>query len=232
MWRRATGPAIALLTMLWVSSPAYASQVYVVRAGDTLWRISHHLGVRPADLAARNHLALTDKIHPGLRLTVPEASPSVEDSVAESPRVAGAERAADPSHASLETRPVVPSRLSASTSAAVQVAMRLVGAPYRWSGMGNGGFDCSGLVAHVFSAIGRVLPHSSFAQYEVGTTVSRQALGPGDLVFFQTYGAGASHVGIYIGASQFVHASYSRGVILSSIEEPYFRDRFIGARRL
>ena len=61
--------------------------------------------------------------------------------------------------------------------------------------------------------------------------VSREALGPGDLVFFRTYSAGASHVGIYVGGSRFVHASYSRGVVLSSIEEPYFRDRFIGGRR-
>ncbi len=231
MGRRATAPVIVLLTMLWASSPASAGQVYVVRAGDTLWRISHRFGVRPADLAALNRLALTDAIHPGLRLAVPGTAPSAAGPVVISPQVLGPEHAAVPSPAPAQIRTVVPPRPSAFSSAAVRVAMGLLGRPYRWSGTGDGGFDCSGFVAHVFAALGRPLPHSSFAQYEVGTMVSREALGPGDLVFFRTYTAGASHVGIYVGGSRFVHASYSRGVVLSSIEEPYFRDRFIGGRR-
>ena len=54
----------------------------------------------------------------------------------------------------------------------------------------------------------------------------------GDLVFFRTYRPGPSHVGIYIGGGRFVHVSYTRGVIISSIEDPYFNGRFIGARRI
>ena len=70
------------------------------------------------------------------------------------------------------------------------------------------------------------------AQYEIGMLVSRWELTPGDLVFFRTYNAGASHVGIYIGDGRFIHASDSRGVVISSIEEFYYRDRFLGGRRM
>ncbi len=222
MWRGAAGPVVVLLVLLWASSPASAAQVYVIRAGDTLWRISRHLGVRPADLAAANHLTLTDTIHPGLRLTVPGDAP---------PPALG------PEHATRSPAPVVigasaPARVSARSSAAVRIATGLLGRPYQRSGTGDRGFDCSGLVAHVFAALGRPLPHSSFAQYELGAGVPREDLAPGDLVFFRTYSPGPSHVGVYIGDSRFIHASYSRGVVVSSLEEPYFHDRFIGGRRL
>lgn len=230
MWRRTATPLIVVLAMLWASGPAYAGQVYVVRAGDTLWRISHRLGVRPADLAAANHLALAGTIHPGLRLTVP-AAPAAGGPVVTPQETPALEHAVIVPRAPDAHPAAGPARVSAFSSAAVRIAMALVGRPYQWSGMGDGGFDCSGLVAHVFAALGRSLPHSSFAQYEVGTIVSRLALAPGDLVFFHTYSPGASHVGIYVGEDRFVHASYSRGVVISSLQDAYFRERFIGGRR-
>jgi peptidoglycan DL-endopeptidase LytE len=225
MWRGGVAPALALVGVLWASSAVEAGQVYVVRAGDTLWRISHHLGVRPLDLAAANHLVLTATIHPGLRLAVPDTAPPATAQVTPPPTGPVPERGriADPP-VRLHAAPVSPGP--------ARIAVGLLGRPYRWSGVGNRGFDCSGLVVHVFAALGRPLPHSSFEQYQVGTLVSRWALVPGDLVFFQTYSAGASHVGIYIGEDRFIHASYSRGVVVSSIEEPYYRDRFLGGRRI
>ncbi len=218
MWRGGVAPALALVGVLWASSPAAAGQVYIVRAGDTLWRISHHLGVRPIDLAAANHLVLAATIHPGLRLAVPDTAPPATAQVTPPPTGPVPERGG------LHAAPVSPGP--------VRIAVGLLGRPYQWSGMGNRGFDCSGFVVHVFAALGRPLPHSSFEQYQVGTLVSRGALVPGDLVFFRTYSAGASHVGIYIGEDRFIHASYSRGVVISSIEEPYYRDRFLGGRRI
>jgi cell wall-associated NlpC family hydrolase len=232
MWRGAVGLGIVLCGMLWAFSRADAGQVYVVRAGDTLWHISHQLGVRPADLASTNHLVLTGTIHPGLRLLVPGAAPATAEPV--TPRLS----LRDPEHAATGSPPLktpsslAVSRVSSFSSAAVRIATGLLGKPYQWAGVGSHGFDCSGLVAHVFAALGRRLPHSSFAQYETGTLVSRWDLAPGDLVFFRTYNAGASHVGIYIGDGRFIHASYSRGVVISSIEESYYRDRFLGGRRI
>lgn len=135
-------------------------------------------------------------------------------------------RAARPS-----ARASLPSRGAAITAALIRAALRYVGRPYRWAGIGRGGFDCSGLVLRVFSAIGIAMPHSSSGQYRAGTVVPAALLGPGDLVFFHTSNSGPSHVGIYLGAGRFVHASYSRGVIVSSMHEPYYAARYLGARR-
>jgi cell wall-associated NlpC family hydrolase len=116
-------------------------------------------------------------------------------------------------------------------AALIHEALRYLGRPYRWAGIGRGGFDCSGLVFRVFTALGIALPHSSSGQYGGGTAVPAARLVPGDLVFFRTYNSGPSHVGIYLGANRFIHASVMRGVIVSSMDEPYYRARFLGARR-
>jgi peptidoglycan DL-endopeptidase LytE len=232
MWRGAVGLVIVLFGTLWAFRPANAGQIYIVRAGDTLWRISHHLGVRPVDLASANHLVLTGTIRPGLRLSVPGTAPTAAEPVTPLPSPRRPERAAAGPPGLVTPRSPVLSRASSLSSGAVRIATGLLGRPYQWAGVGNRGFDCSGLVAHVFAALGRRLPHSSFAQYEIGMLVSRWELTPGDLVFFRTYNAGASHVGIYIGDGRFIHASYSRGVAISSIEDSYYRDRFLGGRRM
>ena len=116
-------------------------------------------------------------------------------------------------------------------AALIRAALGYLGRPYRWSGIGRGGFDCSGLVSRVFAAIGIAVPRSSFAQYDAGRVVPASHLGPGDLVFFRTYTGGASHVGIYLGRRRLIHASASRGVTVSSMDDPYYRARYLGARR-
>jgi peptidoglycan endopeptidase LytE len=129
-------------------------------------------------------------------------------------------------------RTSLPSRGAAFTSAVVRTALRFLGRPYQWAGIGNRGFDCSGLVFRVFASMGLSVPHSSFDQFREGIAVPRWALSPGDLVFFHTYGYGASHVGIYVGGDRFVHASSDRGVVISSLSEPYYYYRYLGARRI
>ncbi len=111
-------------------------------------------------------------------------------------------------------------------------AMRFLGVPYVFGGTGSSGFDCSGYVQHVFAMLGYHLPRTADAQYEVGKRVSGAAMAPGDLVFFQTYASGPSHVGIYLGNDRFVHASSSRGVTVSSLHEGYWSARYLGAKRL
>ena len=218
--------ALALAATLWAAAPAHAAQVYVVRAGDTLWRISRLLGVRPVTLALANHLSLTSTIHPGLQLVVPKTPPSFALPAAPPP----AEELRGPAD-SIPSRTAVPGSRTGFAKRIAALAMSFVGRPYAWSGLGSNGFDCSGLVARVYAAAGRLLPHSSFGQFGVGEPVAREVLTEGDLVFFHTYSAGPSHVGIYLGDQRFVHASYSRGVIVSSINEPYYFERYLGARR-
>lgn len=231
MWRgRAAWVAIAFMAALWAPNPAHAGQVYVVRAGDTLWRISHRLGVRPATLATANHLSLASTIHPGLQLVVPAAPAPAPDRRVPAV-VRGDETVRGQMAAPVPSRSALTASRAGFSARIAAMAMSFVGRPYAWSGLGSSGFDCSGLVARVYAAAGRLLPHSSFGQFAIGAPVSREGLAAGDLVFFRTYSPGPSHVGIYVGDQRFVHASYSRGVIVSSINEPYYFDRYLGARR-
>jgi cell wall-associated NlpC family hydrolase len=95
---------------------------------------------------------------------------------------------------------------SAAARKAVDTAMAQIGDPYVWGAAGPDAFDCSGLVQYAYAAAGISLPHSSRMQSTMGAPVSRDALQPGDLVFFYSP---VSHVGIYIGDGQMVHASTS-----------------------
>ncbi len=116
----------------------------------------------------------------------------------------------------------------------VRTASRLHGVRYRWGGTSRSGFDCSGFTRYVFrQRAGIELPHSASAQFRMGKPVPRNELKPGDLVFFQTYRRGASHVGIYIGNGKFIHASSAGGrVRVDSLNDGYYRQRYLGARRV
>ena len=112
-------------------------------------------------------------------------------------------------------------------------AQNFYGVPYVWAGRSPSGFDCSGFVSYVFAQNGVSLPRMADEQYNVGMWVNRADLQPGDLVFFSTYEAGASHVGIYIGNGQFVHASSGAGQVVStSLYSQYYQARYLGARRV
>jgi len=114
----------------------------------------------------------------------------------------------------------------------VATAKKYLGAPYVWGGTGPEGFDCSGLVQTVFAENGIALPRGAGDQYREGKKISKNALRPGDLVFFHTYTAGPSHVGIYVGGGKFLHAESSpAGVTVTPLDAPYWRDRWLGARR-
>ncbi len=109
-----------------------------------------------------------------------------------------------------------------------------LGAPYVWGGSSPEGTDCSGFVYAVFRrAWGLVLPRSAEAMFATGEPVEKDSLRFSDLVFFEANGQGQiTHVGIYVAKGLFVHASPSRGVILSDLDEQYFRRHYVGARRL
>lgn len=106
------------------------------------------------------------------------------------------------------------------------------GVRYRLGGNSKKGIDCSSFVQRTFrEQFGLELPRSTYEQQETGKSVSRTNLRTGDLVLFRA-GSTGRHVGIYIGNNQFVHASTSSGVIISSMNEPYWKKRYNEARRV
>ncbi len=126
-----------------------------------------------------------------------------------------------------------PREETAAASTLIQTALACRGTAYRRGGTSRGGFDCSGFTRYVYAKYGVSLPHSSAAQAGRGVSIERSELQAGDLVFFQTGGRGISHVGIYIGNGNFVHAaSRGRGVTVDSINSGYYSPRYRGARRV
>jgi cell wall-associated NlpC family hydrolase len=122
-------------------------------------------------------------------------------------------------------------RILGLDSRITRTAMRYLGVPYMWGGTSFAGVDCSGFVQTVFAKNGIELPRMADEQFAMGRRIAMRLLMPGDLVFFETYTSGASHVGIYIGKGKFIHASL-RGVMIDSLGMSYYASRYIGARRL
>jgi len=128
----------------------------------------------------------------------------------------------------------IPAMASANSSTSlINSARSHLGTKYVYGGTTTSGFDCSGFTQYVFKQAGISIPRTTGQQFAAGTPVSRANLEVGDLVFFNTSGRGVSHDGIYIGGNNFIHASSSRGVMISSLSDPYYwGSRYIGARRL
>lgn len=107
-------------------------------------------------------------------------------------------------------------------------AKALIGTPYVWGGTSPNGFDCSGFVQYVFKENGISIPRTVSAMWNDAKPVN--TLEPGDLVFFHTYKAGPSHVGIYIGNGKFIQAGSSTGVKISKMDLNYWSSRYLGAK--
>lgn len=121
-------------------------------------------------------------------------------------------------------------RTSSIAMSLTRSAMRFIGTPYVFGGTSASGFDCSGYVQHVFAMLGIALPRTADAQYYAGHPAIG-GLHRGDLVFFQTYLPGPSHVGIYISNGKFI-ASSGHGVMVSRLSDRYWAARYIGAKRI
>ena len=118
----------------------------------------------------------------------------------------------------------------------VETALSFVGYPYVYGGSSPKGFDCSGFTSYIYKQFGYSLNRTCSGQLDNGTPVSMSELQPGDLVIFKKYASSsgrASHVGIYIGGGEFVHASTAKvGVIVNKLTDAYYTTGFVGGRRI
>ena len=114
----------------------------------------------------------------------------------------------------------------------VKTARTYIGVPYKWGGNSKAGIDCSGLTQAVYNLNGLDIPRNSRAQYGKGKAVAKKDLKPGDLVFFATNGGKTvSHVGIYIGNDEFIHApSRGKNVSIAKLSNSYFAKTYVGAK--
>lgn len=106
------------------------------------------------------------------------------------------------------------------------------GTPYKLGGNSKKAIDCSAFMQRTFDeGFGKQLPRTTMEQYAVGKKIDRNALQTGDLVFFKT-GTNTWHVGVYLSDNQFMHASVTYGVSVTDLTNPYWKRRYIGARRI
>ncbi len=198
-----------------------------VAAGETIATIAHRYGVDPAALIRANGLADPDTIRAGQWLAIPGQAPATAAPApsASTPPQPTATPGAEPS----------PAPAAGKGQQIVAIASGFMGYRYTWGGASpSTGFDCSGFTWYVCRQAGVRIPiHDLLGQLRTGRTVKRGDLLPGDLVFFQnTYKAGLSHTGVYIGGGRFVHAANAgSGVRIDALDSAYWDVRYYGASR-
>lgn len=225
---------------------ASAETLYSARKGDTLTNVAkrHQLSVDTL-LKANPAQSASSQLAEGLILVIPDGEEHAAREEAVAPKatairiegatqvaVAGEDEFVLDRSGDYRRRPSLNSRRGMLLNGVTRSAHRFMGTPYVFGGTSEGGIDCSGFTMRVFMMNGIRLPRTADVQYSVGSPVGKGKEESGDLVFFETYCPGPSHVGIYLGGGNFIHASSSRGVTVSNLSDSYFKNRYLGAKRV
>ncbi|MBV7504691.1 C40 family peptidase [Bacillus sp. sid0103] len=226
--------------------------VYSVQSGDTLWKISQANKVSITDLKTWNHLT-SDTLYVNQRLTLlaphshetGTATYTVQKGdtlylIAIRNKLSVAQLkslnnlTSDTIYvgqvlnvSSSGTSIPAPSPTVSKAQMVMDEAKKYIGTPYLWGGNTPAGFDCSGLTSYVFNKVGITIPRTAATQWSGLKVVTTPK--PGDLVFFETYAPGPTHVGIYLGNNQFIQAG-SKGVSIADMTNSYWKPRYLGAR--
>lgn len=183
-----------------------ANSTYTVKSGDSLWKIGNQFNVTIAELKVANNLK-SDVIRVGQVLKLSSGAIKPENSQTVTPEVENS---------------------SSKVDKMISEAKSLMGTPYRWAGNTPSGFDCSGFIYYVLNKVTSVSRLSTAGYWDIMKSISNPSAG--DFVYFTTYKAGPSHMGIYLGNNEFIHAS-SSGVTISNLDNSYWKARYLGAKR-
>ena len=231
---------------------------HTVERGENLYRISLKYGLSVKELKEINELSRNSiKIGEVLYVPAPSIDPSIDspDSIGKSEEVVTTMVPIDGSesnevnvlsdfsgdYVNHTAALLIKNEGSGSDTekednwlSVIDTAMDYLGVPYRFGGSSLKGIDCSAFVQRVYKYFSIDLPRTAREQFKAGVKVSKKDdLRIGDLIFFRTYARFPSHVGIYIGEGKMIHASSrDKKVTITSINEPYYVRRYIGAIRL
>jgi peptidoglycan endopeptidase LytE len=237
--------AAATAGILFASFSGTASaqaSTYTVQSGDTLWKISQTYQISITDLKAWNQLS-SDTLYVNQKLSL--VAPTSEEttytvqsgdtlwkiSIRFSISVTQLKSINNLTSDTITIGQVL--KISTATSIiptpqmVINEANKYIGTPYLWGGNTPAGFDCSGFTKYVFDHVGISIPRTAATQWSGLKPVSTP--NPGDLVFFETYAPGPSHVGIYLGNNKFIQAG-SSGVSIADMTNTYWKPRYLGAR--
>jgi len=133
----------------------------------------------------------------------------------------------------IESRPSAPQQNRATSQPLIAHALEQRGTAYRYGGSHPAtGFDCSGLIQFSYLQVGKRIPRTTRAQYQASRPVPLGRIRPGDLLFYQTEGRKPGHVALYLGRGEMIHApSSGKHVLISRLDNPYWRKRLIAAGR-
>ncbi|MGG3912701.1 LysM peptidoglycan-binding domain-containing protein [Rossellomorea vietnamensis] len=254
-WNNLNSDLIYVNQVLEVSAPSSSSaKTYTVQSGDYLSKIGAKFDVYVAELKSWNNLK-SDVIYPGQTLVVssggtttsPAPTGSSTYTVQSGDTLSHIAVRYDVSVSSIKSwnglssdTIYVGQKLSINgtsnggtetpSSNVVDIAKKYVGTPYAWGGTSPSGFDCSGFIYYVFNQAGQSIARTNTeGYYSKSSFVSSPKAG--DLVFFEnTYKSGISHMGIYVGNGEFIHASDS-GVVISKLSNTYWNPKFVGYKR-